>query len=183
MYCSPPGSSVHGISQIRILEWGAISFSRRSSWPRDWIHVFCIGRWILTTESLGEPVLFRLWGKKQLNQKTNISKAILKPFANYVSTFSTLLTLLLCFYYYTGKCTTQNYTYLETTDKPPLSAKGQLRIHIKLNTFIIPILWNIWLEFILRHGNLQVIIFNGLPNKTKFQLQRYKSYIIYKYKI
>ena len=26
--CSPPGSSVHGISQVRILEWGEVSFSR-----------------------------------------------------------------------------------------------------------------------------------------------------------
>ena len=33
------GSSVHGIFQARILEWGAISFSRRSSRPRDWIRV------------------------------------------------------------------------------------------------------------------------------------------------
>ena len=33
--CSPPGSSVHGIFQARVLEWGAISFSRRSSPPRD----------------------------------------------------------------------------------------------------------------------------------------------------
>ena len=33
--CSPPGSSVHGILQARILEWVAISFSRGSSWPRD----------------------------------------------------------------------------------------------------------------------------------------------------
>ena len=33
--CSPPGSSVHGILQARILEWVAISFSRRSLWPRD----------------------------------------------------------------------------------------------------------------------------------------------------
>ena len=32
MDCSPPGSSVHGISQTRILEWVVISFSRRSSW-------------------------------------------------------------------------------------------------------------------------------------------------------
>ena len=45
--CSPPGSSVHGISQARILEWIAISFSRGSSWPRDWTHISCIGRWIL----------------------------------------------------------------------------------------------------------------------------------------
>ena len=47
MDCSLPGSSVPGIFQIRILEWVAISFSRRSSRPRDWTHDFCIGRWIL----------------------------------------------------------------------------------------------------------------------------------------
>ena len=35
MGCSPPGSSVHGISQARILEWAAISSSRESSRPRD----------------------------------------------------------------------------------------------------------------------------------------------------
>ena len=34
--CSPPGSSVHGILQARILERVAISSSRGSSWPRDW---------------------------------------------------------------------------------------------------------------------------------------------------
>ena len=45
--CSPPGSSVHAISQARILEWVAISFSRGSSWPRDRTYVFCTGRWIL----------------------------------------------------------------------------------------------------------------------------------------
>ena len=39
---SLPGSSVHGIFQARILEWVAISFSRRSSWPRDWTLVFHI---------------------------------------------------------------------------------------------------------------------------------------------
>ena len=47
MDCSPPGSSVHVISQARILEWVAISFSRRSFCPRDWICVSCIGRQIL----------------------------------------------------------------------------------------------------------------------------------------
>ena len=42
MDCSLPGSSVHGIFQARVLEWVAISFSRRSSWPRDWTQVSCI---------------------------------------------------------------------------------------------------------------------------------------------
>ena len=40
--CSPPGSSVHGIFQARILEWVAISYSRGSSWPRDQTRVSCI---------------------------------------------------------------------------------------------------------------------------------------------
>ena len=35
MDCSPPGSTIHGILQARVLEWGAISFSRGSSQPRD----------------------------------------------------------------------------------------------------------------------------------------------------
>ena len=39
MDCSPPGSSVHGILQARILEWVAMPFSRGSSWPRDRTHV------------------------------------------------------------------------------------------------------------------------------------------------
>ena len=37
--CSPPGPSVHGILQARILEWVAISFSRGSSRPKDPTHV------------------------------------------------------------------------------------------------------------------------------------------------
>ena len=48
--CSPPGSSVCGIFQARILEQIAISSTRGSSWPRDRTCiscVFCIGRWIL----------------------------------------------------------------------------------------------------------------------------------------
>ena len=47
MECSPPGSSVHGISQAWILEWVAIFFSRGSSWPRDRTQVSYIGRTIL----------------------------------------------------------------------------------------------------------------------------------------
>ena len=35
MACSPPGSFAHGVLQARILEWVAIPFSRRPSWPRD----------------------------------------------------------------------------------------------------------------------------------------------------
>ena len=47
--CSPPGSSVHGIFQARTLEWVAISFSRGSSWPRNWT---CVSYMIQATQSL-----------------------------------------------------------------------------------------------------------------------------------
>ena len=43
----PPGSSVHVIFQSRILEWVVISSSRRSSLPRDQIHISFIDRQIL----------------------------------------------------------------------------------------------------------------------------------------
>ena len=42
MNCSPPGSLVHLIFQAHILEWVAISYSRRSSWPSDQTSVFCV---------------------------------------------------------------------------------------------------------------------------------------------
>ena len=47
---APPGSSVHGILQARILELITISFSRVSSWPMDRTlvtYVSCIGRQVL----------------------------------------------------------------------------------------------------------------------------------------
>ena len=47
MYCNPPSSSVHGISQARMLEWVAISFSRGSSRPRDGTYVSHIDKQVL----------------------------------------------------------------------------------------------------------------------------------------
>ena len=55
---SPLGCSVHGISQARILEWVAISFSRGSSWSRDRTQVSSIsGRWftVWVTREAQEP--------------------------------------------------------------------------------------------------------------------------------
>ena len=42
MDCRLPGSSIHGIFQAIILELVAMSFSRGSSWLRDWTQVACI---------------------------------------------------------------------------------------------------------------------------------------------
>ena len=51
MDCSPSGSSVCGILQARILEWVAISFSRRSSWPRDQTCISCTAGRFFTWEA------------------------------------------------------------------------------------------------------------------------------------
>ena len=58
MGCSPPGSSVHGIFQARILKWIAISFSRGSSQPRNRTQVSCIaGRFFIPSEPPGKPTI------------------------------------------------------------------------------------------------------------------------------
>ena len=54
---SPPGSSVHGISKARILDWVAISFSKGFSQFRDQSsipYISCIGRWILNCWTIRE---------------------------------------------------------------------------------------------------------------------------------
>ena len=51
--CSLPDSSVRGISQARILEWFAISFSRGSFPPRDQTH---LAGSFFTTESSEKPI-------------------------------------------------------------------------------------------------------------------------------
>ena len=50
--CSPPGSSVHGILQARILEWVAMPCSRGSSQPRDWT---CVSYVSLTSRQILYP--------------------------------------------------------------------------------------------------------------------------------
>ena len=71
---SPPGSSVPGIFQARILESVAISSSRGSSWLRDWTHipcVSCLAGGFFTAESSGTPLsrweaaICDLWLKSQ----------------------------------------------------------------------------------------------------------------------
>ena len=55
MDCSPPGSSVHGMSQTRILEWVAISFSRECSQPRDRSGSHALQADSLPSEPPGKP--------------------------------------------------------------------------------------------------------------------------------
>ena len=61
MDCSPPGSSVLGISQSRILEWVAVSSSRGSSQPRYRTHISCVScicmRVLYHQHHLGSPLM------------------------------------------------------------------------------------------------------------------------------
>ena len=62
MDCSLQGSSVHVFLQARILEWVAVSFSRRSPWPRDLTQVSCIAGKFLTNWATREAnVSFTVW--------------------------------------------------------------------------------------------------------------------------
>ena len=60
---SPPDSSIHGISQSRILEWVTIPFSWESSWPRDQTRVFCI-----------TSKFFTIWATMESSVHSNPSK-------------------------------------------------------------------------------------------------------------
>ena len=58
---SPPGSSVHGISQARTLERVAISFSKESSLPRDWTQVSYIAGGVFTDWAISRGVNAEDW--------------------------------------------------------------------------------------------------------------------------
>ena len=73
MDCSLPGSSVHGICQAGILDWGAISFSRGSSWPRDQTRVSSLEADALTSEPPGKIWYLKDWlNRKSLNSYAGI---------------------------------------------------------------------------------------------------------------
>ena len=79
MDCSPPGSSVHGILQVRILEWVAMPSSRGSSQPRDWTCISSIGRHVsLPLAPPGKPaykeVIKVKWGHRGYNTEWSRSE-------------------------------------------------------------------------------------------------------------
>ena len=74
MDCSLPGSSVHGISQARILEWVAISFSRGTSQARDRTYISCIGRQTLYHCTTKEAQISFFLKKTSLHQEPSSRK-------------------------------------------------------------------------------------------------------------
>ena len=72
MDCSPPGSSVHGFSQARILKWVAIPFSRGSSRFRNQTCISCFAGGFFTARSPGKSEhsyycrIKRLWNRNRV---------------------------------------------------------------------------------------------------------------------
>ena len=92
MDCSPPGSSIHGILQARILEWVAGPFSRGSSQPRDWTQVSHIaGRF------------FTIWATREALNMTSVVK-----YWNFVTVFVTS-------FYYPGPASPGNHGSVSVT--------------------------------------------------------------------
>ena len=84
MYCSLPGSSLHGTIQAVILERVAIYSSKGSFPPRNQTHISCIGRWILyhwATRERGYKGLFHI------NQHRNYPSPIFFLYANMLDNF------------------------------------------------------------------------------------------------
>ena len=101
MDCSPPGSSIHGILQARILEWAAMPFPRGSSQPRDRIcisYVSCISRWVLYHwYHLGSGIEagYSPQGCKQLDMAKKLSTHI---YIHYKFT-QTYISIYICHYW------------------------------------------------------------------------------------
>ena len=78
MEYSPPGSSVHGIFQARILEWVAISFSRGSSQPRDRTQLFhiagrCLNLWATReAQEIGQRKTNTIWSLLHMKSKNQL---------------------------------------------------------------------------------------------------------------
>ena len=84
MDCRPPGSSVHGILQARIMQWEAIPFSRGSSWPRDW-------SWVSHTTGR----FFTIWASRESPHPQFICWIFISTHLSYWCSLFSCRTLLL----------------------------------------------------------------------------------------
>ena len=81
--CSPPGSSVHGILQAKIVEWVAISFSRGSSLPRNQTnisYVSCIGEQVLYHQHHLENLSWAYIHRKASSKKMHATQCSLQHY-------------------------------------------------------------------------------------------------------
>ena len=96
MDCSPPGFSVHGILQVRILEQEAIPFSRGYFLPGDWTQVSCITRgffiiWARYSIFMDRNTQYCQYvSSSQLDLliQSNLNQILARSFCGYLPTYS-----------------------------------------------------------------------------------------------
>ena len=114
MDCSLLGFSVHGIFQARVLEWVAISFSRGSSWPRDWTQVFCIaGR------------RFNLWATREASHQVVGIKTIVTEVDGFWKFYH--LSNIYCLYMYLSLARDHSYFHVDIFWGPCITARKKDR--------------------------------------------------------
>ena len=98
MDCNLPGSSVHGILQVRTLERVVIPFSRGSSWSRNWTGISCIARGFFTSWATGKPrtdwCYAKLW---DIRCVSGLQQRLANPEELDTSTFFKKQNILICF--------------------------------------------------------------------------------------
>ena len=92
--CRPSVSSVHGISQAKILEHVAISFFRGSSWPKDWTHISCIAGGVVFCLF----VCFYYWAPGKPSSYSYVYTKVTHIWRAYIRFNFTLHHFLLCNY-------------------------------------------------------------------------------------
>ena len=92
--CSPPGFSVHGILQARILEWIAIPFSRGTSQPRDWTLVSCIAGRFFTVWATGKSSCYIYFTHYHSNSLILSQRLVPKIYRNPLGLFIIVSALL-----------------------------------------------------------------------------------------
>ena len=83
MDCSLPDSSIHGFFWARILEWVAISFSRRSSRLRHWTQISCIVGRCFTIWATREDISSLSW-LSFLHSRVNPLSFVLDTFSQWI---------------------------------------------------------------------------------------------------
>ena len=169
MDCRPPGSSVHGISQARILDWVAISFCRGSSWPRDWTYISCVAGRFFTTASLpGKPLQYTLepgFVPPTLNCYTAPPPADNHEFLLCLCEFASfMLYSLVCYIFFLDSTYKQYHTvFIFLSDlfhlawfppSPSITANGKIPFFLWLSS--IPLCVGVWL--CVYHGFWSVFV-------------------------
>ena len=137
---SPPGSSAHGIFQARILEWVAISSSRRSSQPRGWSRVSCIS-------CIARQIASTMFDEKSLFILTVVPSMWSIIFSCYftrLSLFSAAVSSHVSFLqpsFPSALWFVSKFSYFSAISKLPLSPSGKLFILVRLLNSKIPLGW------------------------------------------